>query len=255
MVKATAAVVVGLGITSLVGCGENPAPVASQSVDQNDPSPSASETATTPEADPLSPESIWNMSEEEMLKAVRIPEGTSPEEWTELYAKYTQALLNAAASKQAFYDYRENSSDQGISACSKYVYNKIMPAIEQLHGSAVDTNGYFRLLLFRACVMNSNADLSGGDARAIAPVITYRTEMVKEADGNAVFNSFAYDNVNKDYVAFNKIFESSGKNLWLDKEGKNSIMTQEPTVLVAKNLHYDKNTKSMAPTIIKQYAS
>lgn len=226
-------------------------PVATAPAVPGDPSPSEGKPVETPdngEKDPLSPENLWSMSEKEQLEAVRIPEGTSPEEWVQLYAKYKEALLNAAASDKAFqeWDADGDKNGRGVSDCSKFVYNRIKPGLYQLSGGPIDENGYPRLVLYRACARNLDRKLTNNDGTYAPPKITYKAEMVKEGyKGGVVFNSYFYDNVTEEDIAQVKKDALNEKNYML-KDGS-YVMSKEPATLVADTLGYNEEAKTMQP--------
>lgn len=255
----------GIGVAA-AGCTTEAKPPATSpavpgDTDPNQPSPSEGNPPASPEnpgdneTDPLAPENLWAASEQERLEAVRIPEGTSPEEWVELYANYKEALLNAAVSEKAYQDWRATNDDGSMGSCSRFVFGKIHDALKQLSGP-FDVNGTERLVLYRACVMHSNRELANeGEAGAILPHITYKAEAVKEANGGIVYKSYLYDNIDEAYVEYNKTFDSTGKQLWLNKDGSSSVMSHDPALLIADKLHYDKNQKSVTPRNIKPYTA
>ena len=225
----------------LVACGSAQAekpPAASPAVPGETPAPSEGNPVETPdngEKDPLSPENLWSMSEEEQLEAVRIPEGTPPEEWVQLYAKYKEALLNAAASDKAFQEWRADGDDGGgVNDCSMYVYNKIKPALHQLSGGPIDKNGYERLVLYRACARNFDIDLTKEYNLFESPKITYKAEMVKEYKGGAMFESTFYDNVTEEDIELVKKYALNVKSYML-KNGE-YIMSKEPAMLAADTI-------------------
>lgn len=224
-------------------------PVATAPAVPGDPSPSEGKPVETPdngEKDPLSPENLWSMSEKEQLEAVRIPEGTSPEEWVQLYAKYKEALLNAAASDKAFQEWRADGDDGGgVNDCSMYVYNKIKPALHQLSGGPIDKNGYERLVLYRACARNFDIDLTKEYNLFESPKITYKAEMVKEYKGGAMFESTFYDNVTEEDIELVKKYALNVKSYML-KNGE-YIMSKEPAMLAADNIQYNEKAQTMQP--------
>ncbi len=239
---------------ALTGCApgasaEKP-PAASPAV-PGDPSPSEGKPVETPdngEKDPLSPENLWSMSEEEQLEAIRIPENTSPKAWVELYAKYKEALLNAAASDKAFKEWRADpdNNGRGVSACSKFVYNKIKPGIYQLSGGPIDENGYPRLVLYRACATNLHRELTKNDGTYAPPEITYKAKMVKAGyKGGVVFKSYFYDNVTEEDIAQVKKDALNEENYML--EGGGYVMSKEPAMLAADNIQYNEEAQTMQP--------
>lgn len=240
---------------ALTGCApgassEKP-PATGPAVPGETSAPSEGNPVETPdngEKDPLSPENLWSMSEKEQLEAVRIPEGTSPEEWVQLYAKYKEALLNAAASDKAFqeWDADGDKNGRGVSDCSKFVYNKIKPGLYRLSGGPIDENGYPRLVLYRACARNLDRKLTNNDGTYAPPKITYKAEMVKEGyKGGVVFNSYFYDNVTEEDIAQVKKDALNEKNYML-KDGS-YVMSKEPATLVADTLDYNEKEETIQP--------
>lgn len=254
---------VAIGATSLLAaCApaqpEKP-PVTAPSTDPGEPSPSEGNPPSTPEnpgdneTDPLSPESLWAMSEKELLEAVRIPEGTSPEEWAQLYAKYKQALLNAIADQDAYekWDKETGAPDNTSANYAKYVFNKFVGPLEQLEGSTISRNGPTMLVYQRAALMlysRSTKTWAGQPpAGAIAPHITVEVGSVSSSNGGVTFEQVLHDNITDEYLEW---FEN---NIGMDKNKFRStdgvlVMSQEPTVRTVKKLGYNKAKKTMQPS-------
>ncbi len=243
----------------LAACGtaqaEKP-PAASPAVPGETPAPSEGNPVETPdngEKDPLSPENLWSMSEKELLEAVRIPEGTPPEEWVQLYAKYRQALLNAIANQDAYEEWSEriglpnNTSAQ----YAKYVFNKFVGPLEQLEGSTINRNGPTTFVLRRAAIMlyARSTETWGGQppVYAIAPHITVEAKTVPGPKGGVAFEEVFHDNITDEYLEW---FEN---NIGMDKNkfgflNGAMIMSKEPTTRTVKELSYDSAEKTMQPS-------
>ena len=245
---------------ALTGCtpgasAEKP-PATSPAVPGETEAPSEGNPVETPyngEKDPLSPENLWSMSEKELLEAVRIPEGTPPEEWVQLYAKYRQALLNAIANQDAYEEWSEriglpnNTSAQ----YAKYVFNKFVGPLEQLEGSTISRNGPTMLVLQRAALMlyARSTETWGGQPPeyAIAPHITVEAKTVPGPKGGVAFEEVFHDNITDEYLEW---FEN---NIGMDKNkfgflNGAMIMSKEPTTRTVKELSYDSAEKTMQPS-------
>ncbi len=238
-----------LGATACAPALAEKPPAASPAVPGETPAPSEGKPVETPdngEKDPLSPENLWSMSEEEQLEAIRIPENTSPEEWVRLYAKYKEALLNAAASDKAYqeWDADPDKNGRGVNDCSMYVYNKIKAALHQLSGGPIDENGYERLVLYRACARHFDRDLTEGYNLFQPPKITYEAKMVKKYKGGAMFKSTFYDNVTKEDIELVKKYALNVKSYEING---GYVMSKEPVMLAADTLRYNKEAKTMQP--------
>ena len=243
----------------LVACGSAQAekpPAASPAVPGETPAPSEGNPVETPdngEKDPLSPENLWSMSEKELLEAVRIPEGTPPEEWAQLYAKYRQALLNAIANQDAYEEWskRIGLPNNTSAQYAKYVFNKFVGPLEQLEGSTISRNGPTMLVLQRAALMlyARSTETWGGQPPeyAIAPHITVEAKTVPGPKGGVAFEEVFHDNITDEYLEW---FEN---NIGMDKNKFRStdgvlVMSKEPTTRTVKELSYDSAEKTMQPS-------
>ena len=259
--KAVEATAVGVAALTLVGCApgtsaEKP-PAASPAVPGETPAPSEGNPVETPdngEKDPLSPENLWAMGEKELLAAVRIPEGTPPEEWVQLYAKYKQALFNAASNQEEYEKWLsgaiKNGDNTAISVYAKHVFNKFVPAFEQLEGSTLNRTGPTMDRFYHAVMMNyMRSRITWGSnvpAIAVAPHIVVTGKIVSSDEGNITFNESSYLELPIGYeeFAYDNFPELRDKFMPNDAT---SVVSKDPVTYIAKDWGYNKKAQTMQP--------
>ncbi len=246
----------GIGVAA-AGCTTEAKPPATGpavpgDTDPNKPSPSEGNPPASPEnpgdneTDPLAPENLWAASEQERLEAVRIPEGTSPEDYPAERSERREALLNAGASKKAFREWESNEDKNGVTLndCSKYIYNKLAPAFEQLDGGPLNKNGPERWALTRACAMNAAED-SVPYFKGFMPKITETAEVISVSGKDVKYKYTIRDNVTNQYADDYKYFK--GGNSILKMKDGGFIMNVGGTI-VAKNVGYNEKEKTIQPS-------
>ena len=124
--------ITGIAIVSLTACVP---PAHTEDVPKD---PETSESAETSKADPLSPNELYKLREQSVeayLGAFQIPESIRGEEYAKIFKEKFSAVLNSAASSEAYKDRVEGDHPSDTKSYSETIFDDgVKPAAEQLLG-------------------------------------------------------------------------------------------------------------------------